>query len=58
VRGQTKAAWREAKKVEAQLLEQIDRGEQRGSRTRTVGELVERWLEWSLPRAVTRAASG
>jgi integrase len=46
VRGQTKAAWREAKKVEAQLLEQVDRGEQRGSRTRTVGELVERWLEW------------
>ncbi|MFL5792614.1 MAG: hypothetical protein ACJ77H_01150, partial [Actinomycetota bacterium] len=46
VRGQTKAAWREAKKVEAQLLEQLDRGEQRGSRTRTVGELVERWLEW------------
>ena len=46
VRGQTKAAWREAKKVEAQLLEQLNRGEQRGSRTRTVGELVERWLEW------------
>jgi hypothetical protein len=46
VRGQTKAAWREAKKVEAQLLEQLDRGEQRGSRTRTVTELVERWLEW------------
>jgi integrase len=46
VRGQTKAAYREAKKVEAQLLEQLDRGEQRGSRTRTVGELVERWFEW------------
>ena len=46
VRGQTKAAYREAKKVEAQLLEQLDRGEQRGGRTRTVGELVERWLEW------------
>jgi hypothetical protein len=43
---QTKAAWREAKKVEAQLLEQLDRGEQRGSRTRTVAELGERWLEW------------
>jgi hypothetical protein len=27
VDGQTKAAWREAKKVEAQLLEQVDRGE-------------------------------
>jgi integrase len=46
VRGQTKTAWREAKKIEAQLLEQVDRGEHRGSRTRTVGELVERWLEW------------
>jgi len=46
VRGQTKAAYREAKKIEAQLLEQLDRGEQRGSRTRTVGELVERWFEW------------
>jgi integrase len=46
VRGQTKAAYREAKKVEAQLLEQLDRGKQRGSRTRTVGELVERWFEW------------
>ena len=28
-RRQTKAAWREAKKLEAQLLEQVDRGEQR-----------------------------
>jgi integrase len=46
VRGQTKTAWREAKKVEAQLLEQVDRGERRGERTRTVAELVERWLEW------------
>jgi hypothetical protein len=46
VRGQTKAAWREAKKVEAQLLEQVDRGERRGERTRTVAELVERWPEW------------
>jgi integrase len=46
VRGQTKAAYREAKKIEAQLLEQLDRGEQRGGRTRAVGELVERWLEW------------
>jgi hypothetical protein len=46
VHGQTKAAWRAANKVEAQLLEQLNRGEQRGSHTRTVGELVERWLEW------------
>jgi Phage integrase, N-terminal SAM-like domain len=46
VHGQTKHSYREAKKVEAQLLEQVDRGEQRGSRTRTVDELVERWLTW------------
>jgi integrase len=46
VPGQTKAAYRQAKKVEAQLLEQVDRGEQRGSRSPTVRELVERWLEW------------
>ena len=46
VRGQTKAAYREAKKVEAELLEQVDRGERRDGRSRTVGELVERWLEW------------
>ena len=46
VDGQTKAAWRQAKKVEAELLEQVDRGERRDGRSRTVGELVERWLEW------------
>jgi integrase len=46
VPGQTKAAYRAAKKVEAQLLEQVDRGERREGRSRTVGELVERWLEW------------
>jgi integrase len=46
VQGQTKAAYRQAKKVEAELLEQVGRGEQRGSRTRTVGELVERWFTW------------
>jgi integrase len=46
VPGQTKASHRQAKKVEAELLEQVDRGEQRGSRTRTVGELVERWFTW------------
>jgi hypothetical protein len=45
VEGQTKAAYREAKKVEAQLLEQVDRGDRRGGRSRTIGE-VERWLEW------------
>jgi integrase len=46
VPGQTKAAFRQAKKVEAELLEQVDRGEQRSSRTRTLGELVERWFTW------------
>jgi integrase len=46
VDGQTKAAWRQAKKVEAELLEQVDRGEHRDGRSRTIGELVERWLEW------------
>src|SRR5919204_7060597 len=46
VPGQTKAAYREAKKVEAELLEEVDRGQHRGDRSRTVGELVERWLEW------------
>jgi integrase len=46
VPGQTKQSFRQAKKVEAELLEQVDRGEQRGSRTRTVGELVERWFTW------------
>jgi hypothetical protein len=29
-----------------QLLEQVDRGERRDGRSRTIGELVERWLEW------------
>src|SRR4029453_14249592 len=28
------------------LLEQVDRGERRDGRSRTIGELVERWLEW------------
>jgi integrase len=46
VRGHTKESYRQAKKVEAMLLERVDLGQHRGSRTRTVGELVERWLEW------------
>jgi hypothetical protein len=44
--GQAKAAERPAKTVEAELLEQVDRGGQRGSRTRTVAALVERWFTW------------
>ena len=31
VPGQTKRSYREAKKIEAELLEQIDRGQHRGS---------------------------
>jgi len=36
----------EAKKIEAELLEQVDRGQHRGSSSRTVAELIERWLNW------------
>jgi integrase len=46
VPGQTKRSYREAKKIEAELLEQVDRGQHRGSSSRTVGELIERWLGW------------
>ena len=27
-------------------MEQVDWGERRDGRSRTIGELVERWLEW------------
>jgi hypothetical protein len=46
VPGQTKRSYREAKKIEAELLEQVDRGQHRGSSSRTVAELIERWLGW------------
>ena len=46
VPGQTKRSYREAKKIEAELLEQVDRGQHRGSSSRTVAELIERWLSW------------
>jgi integrase len=46
VPGQTKRSYREAKKAEAELLEQVDRGQHRGSSSRTVAELIERWLSW------------
>jgi integrase len=46
VPGQTKQSHREAKKVEAELLEQVDRGHHRGSSSRTVAELIERWFRW------------
>jgi integrase len=44
VPGQTKRSHREAKKIEAELLEQVDRGQHRGSSSRTVAELIQRWL--------------
>ena len=38
---------REAKQIEARLLEEVSAGRHRGSRSRTMGELLERWLlEW------------
>jgi hypothetical protein len=40
--GQTKRSYRDAKKIEAELLEQVDRGQHRGSSSRTVAELIER----------------
>jgi len=46
VPGQTKQSYRQAKKVEAELLEQVDRGQHRGSSSRTAGELIERWFSW------------
>jgi integrase len=46
VPGQTKRSYRDAKKIEAELLEQVDRGQHRGSSSRTVAELIERWLGW------------
>jgi integrase len=46
VPGHTKASMREAKQVEARLLAEVGIGRHRGSRSRTVGELLERWFEW------------
>jgi integrase len=46
VPGQTKASMRQAKQIEARLLEEIGAGRHRGSRSRTMGELLERWLAW------------
>jgi integrase len=60
VAGQTKAALREAKQVEARLLEEVGAGQHRGSRARTMAELLERWLEWRptvKPIAPTTVAS-
>jgi integrase len=46
VAGQTKASMREAKQVEARLLDEVGTGRHKGSRSRTVTELLERWFEW------------
>jgi integrase len=46
VPGQTKTSLREAKQVEARLLEEVGAGRHKGSRSRTMAELLERWLEW------------
>jgi integrase len=46
VAGQTKASMRQAKQIEARLLEEVGAGRHKGSRSRTMAELLERWLEW------------
>jgi integrase len=46
VAGQTKASMRQAKQIEARLLEEVGAGRHKGSRPRTMAELLERWLEW------------
>jgi hypothetical protein len=46
VPGQTKASMRKAKQIEARLLEEVGAGRHKGSRSRTMSELLERWLEW------------
>jgi hypothetical protein len=46
VPGKGRAAMKRAKQVEAELLAQIADGHHRGSKTKTVGELIERWLDW------------
>jgi integrase len=46
VPGQTKASMREAKQIEARLLEEVGTGQHKGARSRTIAELLERWLEW------------
>jgi integrase len=60
VPGQTKASMRQAKQVEARLLEEVGADQHRGSRSRTMAELLERWLQWRAtvkPIAPTTVAS-
>jgi integrase len=37
---------RQAKQIQARLLEEVGAGRHKGSRSRTMAELLERWLEW------------
>ena len=37
---------RQAKQIEVRLLEEVGAGRHKGSRSRTMAELLERWLEW------------
>jgi hypothetical protein len=37
---------RQAKQIEARLLEEVGTGRHKGSRSGTMAELLERWLEW------------
>ena len=46
VPGKGRAALAAAKQVEAELLAEVGAGRHKGSRSRTVGELLERWYEW------------
>ncbi|HKO86664.1 MAG TPA: hypothetical protein VJ140_19370 [Actinomycetota bacterium] len=48
VPGKGRAAMKRARQVEAELLAQVAAGQHRGSKTKTVAELIERWLEWRL----------
>jgi integrase len=48
VPGKGRTAMKRARRVEAELLAQIAVGQHRGSKTKTVAELIERWLEWRL----------
>jgi hypothetical protein len=48
VPGKGRAAMKRARQVEAEPLAQVAAGQHRGSKTKTVAELIERWLEWRL----------
>src|SRR6266705_113606 len=46
VPGKGRAGWKAAKQIEAELLTEVGAGRHKGSRSRTVGELLERWFAW------------